>query len=46
MSISKILTDLYATKQNRRIKNTSASIVYNVLVVKKFSYSTKKPVLK
>ena len=35
MSISKILTDLYAIKQKIRIENTSASSVYEVLVVKK-----------
>ena len=36
MSISKNLTDLYAMRQKIRIKKTCASIVYNVLVVKKF----------
>ena len=35
MSISKILTDLCAIRQKIK-KNTFASIVYNVLVVKEF----------
>ena len=35
MSISKILTDLFAIKQKIKIKNIFASIVYNVLVVGK-----------
>ena len=34
MSISKILTDLYAMKKKIRIGNTFGSSVYNVLVVK------------
>ena len=35
MSISKILTDLDAIKQKIKTENTSASSVYEVLVVKK-----------
>ena len=35
MSISRILTDLCATRQKTRIKNTFADIVYNALVMKK-----------
>ena len=35
MSISKILTELRSIRQNVRLKNTFADIVYNVLVVKK-----------
>ena len=35
-SISKILTDLCVIRQNARLKNTFASIVYNVLVVREF----------
>ena len=35
MSISNILKDLCAIKQKIRIKNTFASVVYNVSVVKK-----------
>ena len=34
ISISKILTDLYSIRQNIKLKNTFADIVYNVLVVK------------
>ena len=36
MSISKILTDLCSIKQNVKVKNTFADIVYNVLVDKGF----------
>ena len=36
MSILKILTDLCAIRQKTKIKNSFASIVYNVLVVKEF----------
>ena len=36
ISTSKILTELCAIKQKMRIKNSFASIAYNVLVVKKF----------
>ena len=32
----KILTDLYFTKQKRKIKNTFARVVYSVLVVKMY----------
>ena len=35
-SISKILTDLCAIRQNISIKNTFSDIVNNVLVVKEF----------
>ena len=35
-SISKILTELCAIRQKIKIKNTFASIVYNILVVKEF----------
>ena len=34
MCILTILTDLWAIKQNITMKNTFASIVYNVLIVK------------
>ena len=34
ISISKILTDLYSIRQNIKLKNTFADIVYNDLVVK------------
>ena len=34
MSILKLLTDLCTMRQNARLKNTFASIVYNLLVVK------------
>ena len=35
MPISKTLTDLFSIRQNVKLKNTFADIVYNVLVVKK-----------
>ena len=34
MCTSKILTDLYSTKQKIKTKNTFAKVVYSVLVVK------------
>ena len=34
--ISRVLTDLCVIRQKTKIKNTFASIAYNVLVVKKF----------
>ena len=34
MSILKILTDLYVVRQNVKVKNTFADIVYEALVVK------------
>ena len=37
MSILKVLTDLYTMRQNARLKNTFASIVYNLSIVKEFS---------
>ena len=46
MSILKVLTDLYTMRQNARLKNTFASIVYNLSIVKEFSQSIKKLVLK
>ena len=36
MSISNIFTDLCVKRQNARLKNTFANIVYNVLVVREF----------
>ena len=36
MSISKTIKDLFVTKKNEELKNTFASIVYNVLVVREF----------
>ena len=36
MSNLKNITDLYGIRQKIRIKNTFASIVYNVLVMKEF----------
>ena len=36
MSILKILTDLYVIRENVKVKNTFANIVYNVLVEKGF----------
>ena len=36
MSMSKTLTDLCSRRQNKRIKNTFADIVYNVLVLKEY----------
>ena len=42
MSTLKILINLYAIRQKIRIKNTLASIVYSVLVVKKSCKSIKK----
>ena len=36
MCISKILTDLCATKQKMKIKDIFVNVDYNVLVVKKF----------
>ena len=34
MCASKILTDLYFTKQKIKVKNSSVKVVYNVLVMK------------
>ena len=46
MSILKNLTDLCVIRQSVKTKNTFASIVYNVLVVKKFWKKYKKVCLK
>ena len=42
MFTSKILTDLCFTKQNIKIKDTFANVVYSVLVVKRFWTIIKK----
>ena len=42
MSIWKNVTDLCATRQSVKLKKTFASIVYNVLVVKKFWQNIKR----
>ena len=42
MCTSKILTDLCFTKQNIKIKDTFANVVYSVLVVNRFWTIIKK----
>ena len=42
MCISKNLTDLCVMREDTRLKNTFASIIYHVLAVKKFQYNINK----
>ena len=42
ISISKTLTDLFSIRQNIKIKNTFADIVYNVLLVKESCKNIKR----
>ena len=42
MCISKILTDLYLIQQKIKAKNVFVSVVYSVLVVKKFCKNIEK----